>query len=73
MRAASLLLRPYAVAWDQTAATAYRLDRVLTMEWIEGVKLTDKQAMDRANLSIIDFVDVRRSTWTLATQDGTSS
>lgn len=32
--------------------------RVLTMEWIEGVKLTDTEAMARNNLQILDFVDV---------------
>lgn len=32
--------------------------RVLTMEWIEGVKLTNKAAMEAAGLSIVDFVDV---------------
>lgn len=28
------------------------------MEWIDGVKLTDKRKMDAAGLDIIDFVDV---------------
>ena len=28
------------------------------MEWIDGVKLTDKPKMDAAGLSIIDFVDI---------------
>ena len=28
------------------------------MEWIDGVKLTDKPRMDAAGLDIIDFVDV---------------
>ena len=32
--------------------------RVLTMEWIEGVKLTDTRAMARYGLKITDFVDV---------------
>jgi predicted unusual protein kinase regulating ubiquinone biosynthesis (AarF/ABC1/UbiB family) len=32
--------------------------RVLTMEWVEGVKLTNKAAMDAAGLDIVDFVDV---------------
>ena len=32
--------------------------RVLCMEWIDGVKLTDKAKMDAAGLEIIDFVDV---------------
>lgn len=32
--------------------------RVLTMEWIDGVKLTDKAAMNAAGLEVVDFVDV---------------
>ncbi len=28
------------------------------MEWIDGVKLTDKPRMDAAGLDIIDFVDI---------------
>ena len=32
--------------------------RVLTMEWIEGVKLTDRARMAEAGLSVVDFVDV---------------
>ncbi len=28
------------------------------MEWIEGVKLTDKAAMEAAGLDVVDFVDV---------------
>ncbi len=28
------------------------------MEWIDGVKLTDKPKMDAAGLDIIDFVDI---------------
>lgn len=32
--------------------------RVLCMEWIDGVKLTDKPKMDAAGLDIIDFVDI---------------
>lgn len=31
------------------------------MEWIDGVKLTDKAKMDAAGLGIIDFVNVRKS------------
>ncbi len=34
------------------------LCRVLCMEWIDGVKLTDKPKMDAAGLDIIDFVDI---------------
>lgn len=40
------------IVWSATSR------RVLTMEWIEGVKLTNKPAMDAAGLSITDFVDV---------------
>ncbi|KAG2496456.1 hypothetical protein HYH03_005679 [Edaphochlamys debaryana] len=32
--------------------------RVLTMEWIEGVKLTNSAAMQEAGLDVVDFVDV---------------
>ncbi|GAX83275.1 hypothetical protein CEUSTIGMA_g10701.t1 [Chlamydomonas eustigma] len=32
--------------------------RVLCMEWIEGVKLTDKESMAAAGLSVVDFVNV---------------
>ena len=32
--------------------------RVLTMEWIEGVKLTDEAAMAARGLDIVDFVTV---------------
>eukprot|EP00798_Chlamydomonas_sp_ICE-L_P023264 gene23264-30493_t len=39
------------IYWENTAR------RVLVMEWIEGVKLTNKPAMD-AGLSIVDFVNV---------------
>lgn len=41
------------IMWDGLTAR-----RVLTMEWIDGVKLTDTKAMARHNLQIIDFVDV---------------
>jgi len=40
------------IMWPYTAR------RVLTMEWIEGVKLTNKEAMAAANLDVIDFVNV---------------
>ena len=40
------------IYWDFTSR------RVLTMEWIEGVKLTDKEGMRRLGLSVVDFVDV---------------
>ena len=28
------------------------------MEWIDGVKLTNKPAMEAAGLSVVDFVDL---------------
>ncbi|PNW84782.1 hypothetical protein CHLRE_03g158500v5 [Chlamydomonas reinhardtii] len=40
------------IYWQHTSR------RVLTMEWIEGVKLTNQAAMDEAGLSVVDFVDV---------------
>ncbi|KAI8476423.1 MAG: ABC1 family-domain-containing protein [Monoraphidium minutum] len=40
------------IVWGSTSR------RILTMEWIEGVKLTNKEAMAAAGLSITDFVDV---------------
>ena len=40
------------IHWAHTAR------RVITMEWIEGVKLTDKARMDAAGFDVIDFVDV---------------
>jgi ABC1 atypical kinase-like domain len=46
-------VRTPAILWEATAR------RVLTMEWIDGVKLTDKRKMDAAGLNIIDFVNVR--------------
>ena len=39
-------------SWNSTSR------RVLTMEWIDGVKLTDKPAMGAAGLSITEFVDI---------------
>lgn len=32
---------------------------MLTMGWIEGVKLTNKEGMQQWGLNIIDFVNVR--------------
>ena len=32
--------------------------RVLTMEWISGIKLTDKEAMADNGLDVVDFVTV---------------
>jgi len=46
-------VRTPAILWEATSR------RVLTMEWIDGVKLTDKAKMDAAGLGIIDFVNVR--------------
>lgn len=40
------------IKWEATSR------RVLTMEWIEGVKLTDQEAMDREGLDVVDFVTV---------------
>jgi hypothetical protein len=40
------------VVWAATSR------RVLTMSWVEGVKLTDVEGMARAGLSVLDFVDV---------------
>ncbi|KAL6784818.1 hypothetical protein ACKKBF_B03355 [Auxenochlorella protothecoides x Auxenochlorella symbiontica] len=45
-------VRTPAIKWEATSR------RVLTMEWIEGVKLTDKAAMARSGLSVVQFVDV---------------
>ena len=42
------------ILWEATTR------RVLTMSWIEGVKLTDKRRMDAAGLDIVDFVNVRQ-------------
>ena len=44
--------RTSARSWECTSR------RVLTMEWIEGVKLTNKEAMAAAGHEITDFVDV---------------
>ena len=38
--------------WEATAR------RVLTMEWIDGVKLTDRARMAAKGLRVVDFVDV---------------
>lgn len=40
------------IKWELTSR------KVLTMEFIDGVKLTDKARMDAAGFDIIDFVDV---------------
>ncbi|KAK9903264.1 hypothetical protein WJX75_001146 [Coccomyxa subellipsoidea] len=45
-------IRTPRIVWAHTAR------RVLCMEWVDGVKLTDKAAMAAAGLDIIDFVDV---------------
>lgn len=39
-------------SWDYTSV------HVLTMQWIDGVKLTNKPAMEAAGLEVTDFVDV---------------
>ena len=40
------------IKWEATSR------RVLTMDWIEGVKLTDSAAMAAAGLDVVDFVTV---------------
>ncbi len=40
------------IHWEATAR------RVLTMEWIDGVKLTDRARMAAKGLEVVDFVDV---------------
>ncbi|KAK9815500.1 hypothetical protein WJX72_004714 [[Myrmecia] bisecta] len=45
-------VRTPGIFWDYTSR------RVLTMEWIDGVKLTDKEAMARYGLNVVDLVDV---------------
>ena len=40
------------IMWEATAR------RVLTMEWIDGVKLTDRERMAAKGLEVVDFVDV---------------
>jgi predicted unusual protein kinase regulating ubiquinone biosynthesis (AarF/ABC1/UbiB family) len=45
-------VRTPGIKWEACAR------RVLTMEWIEGVKLTDAPAMAAAGLDVVDFVTV---------------
>ena len=45
-------IRTPGIYWDYTAR------RVLTMEWIEGVKLTDKAAMEQLNYKLTDFINI---------------
>lgn len=45
-------IRTPAIYWDYTAR------RVLTMEWIDGVKLTDQESMERLNHKLTDFVNI---------------
>ena len=40
------------IMWEATGR------RVLTMEWIDGVKLTDRPRMAAKGLRVVDFVDV---------------
>ncbi len=40
------------IIWEATGR------RVLTMEWIDGVKLTDRPRMAAKGLRVVDFVDV---------------
>ncbi|KAK9835785.1 hypothetical protein WJX74_007919 [Apatococcus lobatus] len=45
-------IRTPRVYWELTSR------KVITLEWVDGVKLTDKDAMAAAGLSVTDFVDV---------------
>ena len=45
-------IRTPKVYWNLTSR------KVITLEWVDGVKLTDKEAMAAAGLSVTDFVDV---------------
>eukprot|EP00873_Tetraselmis_striata_P044616 jgi/Tetstr1/464880/TSEL_009617.t1 len=45
-------IRTPKIYWDFSSR------RVLTMEWIDGVKLTDEAGMAAAGLEVVDFVDV---------------
>eukprot|EP00884_Botryococcus_braunii_P007201 jgi/Botrbrau1/16482/Bobra.0142s0076.1 len=45
-------IRTPKIVWEYTRR------RVLTMEWIEGVKLTNRAAMEARGLEVVDFVDV---------------
>lgn len=38
----------------------YSSKRVLTMEWIDGIKLTDRAGLRRANLDVQYIVDLVR-------------
>lgn len=49
------LLRGVTAVW---CSWEYTSQIVLTMEWIDGVKLTNKPAMDAAGQKIVDFVDI---------------
>ena len=41
-----------AIDWERTSS------RVLTMEWVEGVKLSDTEELKRRGLELIHFVDI---------------
>ncbi|GMH40760.1 hypothetical protein BSKO_08664 [Bryopsis sp. KO-2023] len=45
-------IRTPSIFWD------YSSRRVLTMEWIEGIKLTDTENMEKYGMDVVDFVDV---------------
>merc|ERR1719498_102351 len=45
-------VRTPGVYWSHTGR------RVITMEWIDGVKLTDNESMAAAGLEVVDFVNV---------------
>lgn len=45
-------IRTPKIYWEFTSR------RVITMEWIDGVKLTDSVKMTANGLDVVDFVDV---------------
>ncbi len=50
---AAAQVRTPRIIWGATSR------QVLTMEWIDGIKLTDEAKMAAAGLEIVDFVNVR--------------
>ena len=52
MMASNAQVRVPRIMWEATGR------RVLTMEWIDGVKLTDRPRMAEKGLRVVDFVDV---------------
>jgi aarF domain-containing kinase len=45
-------VRTPTIVWSATSR------RVLTMQWIDGVKLTDRATMEAKGLDVVDFVGV---------------